>query len=96
MAGACDSAIDVHLRSYWNNGFYLDSITLANVSTDCNGQNLTLAVVSSSGAVLWSTSGITVSVVDGTLVFSHTAPAYAGMGLVSSASIDRVALEIAG
>lgn len=94
-AGACDSSIDIHLRSYWDNGFYLDSIELANVSTSCNGQQLTIAVVDSAGTALWSKSGITVSVVSGSIVLRHTDTGYSGMGAVSSTAIDRVALEIA-
>jgi hypothetical protein len=93
--GTCDLNIDVSLRSRIarsgaNTVFYFKTITLSDIDSACNGKNIDVYLLDSSGNTLGTKLGGTVSVP--TLSLDHSV---FSVGNILASSVDSIALEIA-
>lgn len=91
--GACDSMVNVSLRSQWNgSAFMLALVRLSDVSTNCNGQELTLQLYNGS-TQLFSGVVSNVSVSGGQI--NLTSSTHPSLASVPSLDVTRVVMEIA-
>lgn len=91
--GACDSSVDVALRSSWDGTtFKVSLVKLYNVANTCAGQDLTLQLYNGT-TQLFSVVIPNVVVSGGEIVISSGA--YASLGTVTSVDVTRVVMEIA-
>jgi len=94
--GACDSAVDVDIASYWHAPsaqFRVDTVTLSDVAAGCSGSTLSIVLLDASSAAL-ATVSTTVSLTAGSMVVSRTAPSTGAIGSVPSSEVASIALEM--
>jgi len=93
--GTCDDEITLSLRSRFVSGlFYFKTMNLSGIANDCNGKNIDIYLLDSSGNELASALNGTVS--GATLSIPHTAFLRSGAAAdVLSSNLDSIALEIA-
>jgi len=92
---SCDDDITPSLRSRWNGSdLTLKTITFKNVSSACDGQNLTVYVIDNGNELIDSFSVDAVTVSDGRIVMSRSD--FGGFDDIRSVDIHQIIIEMAG
>jgi type II secretory pathway pseudopilin PulG len=88
--GTCDDAVTTSMKSRLSSGvFYFREITLSDIASACNGKNLDLYILDSSGNEIANALGNTISGSSITLSYTSFTPQSTRASL-----IDEVAVEI--